>query len=340
MSNEVKVGILAIVAIAVSFWGYKFIMGKNVLLKSNTYKAYYKNVDRMQVGTVVFINGVDVGSVASVGLMDDIDRTVEVLIDLNPGMRIPKNTTAVIVSTGFMGGKAVKLEYDKPCSGDDCAKPGDTINGEFRDLLGSMVGEEDMRTYVKIVKDGLQEVIDTLNNAVLAGDNDTPIGRSMQNLDKTLANLSTTSAQLDNLLRSSSGNIKGSLANVNAITGNLKANNEKLNSILSNADTISGQLASADLEKTIKEVNAAIIDLKSTLNSADQAMDGISSLVGKIDNGEGSLGKLMKDESLYNRINNLSNSADSLITDIQEKPYRYMPLKSRRKVQKYDKKDE
>ena len=340
MSNEVKVGILAIVAVAVSFWGYKFIMGKNVLLKSNTYKAYYKNVDRMQVGTVVFINGVDVGSVASVNLMDDIDRTVEVLIDLNPGMRIPKNTTAVIVSTGFMGGKAVKLEYDQPCSGDDCAEPGDTIEGEFRDLLGSMVGEDDMRTYVNIVKDGLQEILDTLNNAVLAGDDSTPIGRSMQNLDKTLANLSTTSAQLDNLLRSSSGNIKGSLANVDAITGNLKANNEKLNSILSNADTISGQLAAADLEKTIKEVNAAIVDLKGTLKSADQAMDGISSLVGKIDNGEGSLGKLMKDESLYNRINNLSNSADSLITDIQEKPYRYMPLKSRRKVQKYDKQDE
>ena len=339
MSNEVKIGLLAIVAIAVSFWGYKFILGKNILSKSNSYKAYYERVDRMQVGTVVFVNGVDVGNVASVKLMDDPDRTVEVTIDLDPGMRVPKNTTAVIVATGFMGGKAVKLEYDKPCSGDDCAQPGDTFKGEFRDLLGSMVGEDAMEDYLEIVKVGLKDVIDTLNNALLSEDSNSPLSRSMKNLDSTLANLASTTTQIDALLRASSGNINGTLAHMEAITRNLKENNAKINSILSNADSLTGQLAAADLQKTLHEINGTITDFQTTLKTANQAIGGISDVVGQIKGGQGSLGKLLSDDDLYNRISKLSNNADSLVNDIQDRPYRYMPLKSRRKVNRYDEQD-
>ena len=339
MSNEVKIGILAIVAIAISFWGYRFIKGKNVLLKSNTYKVYYDYVDRMQVGTVVFINGVDVGSVADVELMNDANQTIKVILDLKPSINVPKNTVAAIVATGFMGGKAVMLEYDTPCEGDDCAKAGDTLKGEYRNLMSSMVGEAVIDDYVGIVKDGLQDILDTLNYALLDEESDSPLSRSMRNLDSTLANLSSTSTELDVLLRASSGNIKGTLDNIEGITGNLKANNEKINSILSNADSLSNQLVAADLEKTIKEVDQTIAELRKTLGSADQAIGGVSTIVDKINQGEGSLGKLLKDEELYKRINKLSNDADSLVTDIQSRPYRYMPLKSRRKVTKYDKQD-
>lgn len=339
MSNEVKVGILAVAAIALSIWGYKFIRGNNMLLKSNTYKVYYPKVDRMQVGTQAFINGVEVGSVAGVGLLDDVDRTVEVILDLDPGIRIPKNTTAVIVSTGFMGGKAIMLEYPRPCSGDDCAQSGDVLEGEIRGLLGSMVGEDNVEEYVGILKEGLQEVIDSLNTALIK-DPDSPLAKSMKDLESTLANLNSATGQLDGILRSSSGSINGTLANLNDITGNLSRNNEKINSILSNADSLSAQLLAADLEKTLEEANSAIASLKATLQSADVALGGVSDVVGKINQGEGSLGKLITDEKLYRNINELSRRADSLITDFQERPYRYVPFKGRNKVRKYDRRDE
>ncbi|MCB0550827.1 MAG: MCE family protein [Phaeodactylibacter sp.] len=338
MSNEVKVGILAVVAIALSVWGYKFILGNNILLKSNTYKVFYPNIDRMQIGTQIFINGVEVGSVASVRLLEDVDRTVEVILDLDPGMRIPKNTKAVIVSTGFMGGKAVKLEYPLPCSGDDCAKSGDVLEGEIRGLLGSMVGEDNVEQYVTILKNGLQEVIDSLNAALLK-DPDSPLGKSMHNLESTLANLNSATGQLDGILRSSSGSINGTLSNLDQITGNLKRNNDKINSILSNADSLSGQLVAADLQKTLQEVNDAIAGMKTTLQSANTALGGVSDVVGKIKGGEGSLGKLMTDEELYNNISELSQRADSLLNDFQGRPYRYMPFKGRNKVKKFDRKD-
>lgn len=339
MSNEVKVGLLAIVAIAVSYWGYKFIMGKNVLLKSNTYKVYYPKVDRMQVGTQVFINGVSVGSVAEVELLNDVDRTVEVILDLNPGLTIPRDTRAIIVSTGFMGGKAVKLMYDKPCSGEDCADPGDTLEGEFRGLLDSMVGEEAVGDYASILQKSLQKVIDTLNYALLSEDSNSPIANTMRNLDATMANLNSSTAQLDQLMRRSSGNISSSLESVESITGNLEKNNAKISDILANADSLSSQLVAADLEKTVREINASIQQLKGTLDKADQAIAGVSGVVKGINAGEGTLGQLVKDEALYRNLSDLTREADSLITDFQDRPYRYMPLKSRRRVERFDRQD-
>ncbi|MEQ8703740.1 MAG: MlaD family protein [Phaeodactylibacter sp.] len=339
MSNEVKVGLLAIAAIAVSYWGYKFIMGKNVLLKSNTYKVYYPKVDRMQVGTQVFINGVPVGSVAKVALLNDVDRTVEVVLDLIPEMTIPKDTRAVIESTGFMGGKAIKLMYDKPCSGDDCAEPGDTLEGEFKGLLDSMVGEEAVGDYATVLQKSLQRIVDTLNYALLSENSQSPIAKTIRNLDATMANLNSSTAQLDQMLRRSSGNIQASLASVESITGNLERNNARISAIIANADSLSSQLVAADLQKTVNEVNTSIQELRGTLENANKAIAGISGVVDGINAGEGTLGQLVKDEALYRNLSNLTREADSLITDFQDRPYRYMPLKSRRKVERYDRQD-
>lgn len=338
MSNEVKVGLLAVAAIVLSIWGFKFIKGKNMLVQSNTYKVYYPNVDRMMVGTLVVINGVEVGSVGSVGLLNDDKRTVEVILDLKREVRIPKDTRAVIISTGFMGGKAVVLEYSKACTGPDCAVSGDTLQGELRGLVGSMLTGEQLTGYIDILKSGLEEIIDTLNSQLLTNP-ESPLGKSVANLDATLANLKSATGQLDGLLRSSSGSINGTLGNLNAITGNLKKNNDKINSILGNADSLSSQLVAADLEKTLREINQTIAGLRTTLQSADKAITGVSDVAGRIKEGEGSLGKLMADDELYNNIKSLSERADSLVTDIQERPYRYMPLKSRRKVKRYDEQD-
>lgn len=339
MSKEVKVGLLALVALAVSYWGYKFILGQNLLKKSNTYLVYYPTVDQLQVGTLAYINGVPVGSVSNVELINNADRTVMVTLNLQPDISIPKDTRAVIVVTGFMGGNAVLLEYDTPCTGEDCAQSGDILAGETKGMMKSMMGEDDLQAYMSIFQKSLQDVVDSLNHALLSEDSDSPLAKSVRNLDATLSNLSSATGQLDNLLRNSSGSIRSSLSSVEGITSNLERNNDKINSILANADSLTSQLAAADLSKTVAEINATIQQLKGTLEKADAAMGSLSSIATDINQGEGSLGKLLKDEELYNNINDLSNRADSLINDFQDRPYRYMPLKSRRRVERYDRLD-
>lgn len=341
MSNEVKIGILAIVTIAISFWGYKFIMGQNALASSNIYYVEYNTVEGLQKATPVRISGYDVGVVADIYLKpDDPDRSVIVVLDLRKDINIPPDTKATIISVGFMGGKAILLEYDKPCFEEDCAKSGAYLVGQTKGMFASMIGEEDMREYVDIIKEGLQDVIDTLNHEFLDEDSDSPIAKSVKDLRLTMANLESTTSQLDNLLRRSSGNIDGTLKNLNDLTGTLSDNNDKIKNILANAETLSQDLAEADLKKTLAEVSDAINSLTGTIKTADGVLANVSTTFEKINRGEGTLGKLMQDEALYNELQSMSMSIDSLVTDIQDRPYRYMPLKSRNKVQKYDRKDE
>jgi phospholipid/cholesterol/gamma-HCH transport system substrate-binding protein len=141
------------------------------------------------------------------------------------------------------------------------------------------------------------------------------------------------------MLASSSGNINGSLKNLNEITQSLASSKAKIGNIIDNADKFSGQLNQMDLKKTMTEVDQTIAGLKNTLGKADQALNSVGGLVTDMQSGKGTLGRLLKSDSLYNEISKFSASADSLSKDLKNRPYRYIPLKGRKRVLRYDKQD-
>ena len=329
MRNEVKIGILAIVSMALSFWGYKFILGKNMLAQSNFYKVYYDNANRIQIGTEVIVSGVKVGIVNDIQLQPD--QRVLVTLDLQKSIKVPKDAKAIIIATNMMGGKGILLDYDKICSGPDCAKSGDILEGRTWGMMASMFGKQEMEEYVGILKEGLNDIIDTLNKQMVEGE-DSKIGKSIADIQQTLSNLKSATGTLNQVIAQSSGDITGTLDNLESITGSLDDNKSKIENIISNADSFSSNLAELDLKTSMEEIKTTIDELKTTLSSAN-------TLIGDINEGNGSLGKLIKDETLYNNLNRLSTQADSLLSDFQNKPYRYMPLKSKRKVEKYDKQE-
>lgn len=339
MSNEVKVALLAIAALLLAFWGYKFILGNNILEKSNNFQVLYNDVAGLQEGTAVQINGVTVGSVTGITLLENDDQQVLVELTLSADYRIPKETDVVIVADGVMGGKKVYLEYSRPCQGDDCAASGAFLNGKTRGVLASMMGTDDLGEYIDQLKDVMGAMVDTLNRKLLSEDSDSPIARSLRNLEVTTANLQSSTGRLDGLLRRSSGEIEGIMANLNSLTSTLDNQKEAIAGIIANTDSLSAQLVEANLKKTMEEVNATIASLKSTLATADQALGGLSTTMDKISAGEGTLGKLIQDDQLYYELKDLSTSTDSLVEDIQERPYRYIPFKGRNRVKKFDRKD-
>lgn len=338
MAKEVKIGILAIVAIALSFWGYKFILGSNILKQSNSYFVLYEDVEGLQIGTHVRISGIQKGVVSGIELLPDDKEHVLVTLDMEKGIRVPKNTKAVIVATSMMGAKAIILEYGAPCSGDDCAEPGSYLAGQTKNLLASMASPQVVEEYMEIIKTEMKSLVDSLNKALFT-DSESGLGEIMNDLKQTMANLNSGTSQLDNLMRRSSGDISQSLANIEALTKELDSKKGSIGNIVDNADKLTKQLAEGDIENTLKEVKAAITSLKATLTSADNTLTGLSMMMESANKGEGSLGKLLKDDALYNNLNSMSRQIDSLVTDFQNKPYRYMPLKSKKKVDKYDKQD-
>jgi phospholipid/cholesterol/gamma-HCH transport system substrate-binding protein len=339
MSNEIKVALLAIAAILLSYWGYKFILGDNILEKSNTFQVLYTDVAGLQEGTSVLINGVTVGSITEISLLENDVQQVLVKLTLDDDFRIPKKTDVVIVPDGIMGGKNVYLEYDVPCTGDDCATNGDFLNGKVMGVLASMLGTDDLGAYMEDLKGVVGAMIDSLNTKLLSDESDSPIAKSLRNLETTTANLQSSTGRVDALLRNSSGAIEGTMKNLNELTAELNGQKESIAGIIANADSLSAQLVEADLRKTMAEVNETIARLQTTLASADEALGGVSTAMNKISSGEGTLGKLISDDRLYRELRDLSQNTDSLIQDLQERPYRYVPFKSRNRVKKFDRKD-
>ena len=109
--------------------------------------------------------------------------------------------------------------------------------------------------------------------------------------------------------------------------------------IRDSTDSLTAKFADLEIEKTLNGANEAIASLQTTMASADKAVGQLTNLLAKINKGEGAIGKLMTDESIITQFATTATRLDSLMTDFQERPYRYMPLKSRRRVKKLDRLD-
>lgn len=339
MSKEIRVALLALVAIAVSYWGYNFIIGKNLLAQTNFYYVEYEDVGGLQTSTEVRINGVQVGRVGEITNQLD-EQKVLVRLDLDPDIRIPKTTKAFILTETFMGAKAVELRYDRYCSGDDCASDGDYIQGEALGMLSSMIPKDEMNVYLDEISSTLKSLVTTLNEQMLSEDAQGPLANSLRDLESTMGNLKSSTGQLNRLIYRSSDELSGSLDNINTLTNTLADNNEAIGNILQNTDKFTSQLGELDLKATVEELETTVSALKATIQKAETTFAGVNQVVDGIEQGDGTLGKLFQDPDLYYELSTLSERADSLINDIQSRPYRYVPLKSRKRVKRYDRKDE
>ena len=238
-----------------------------------------------------------------------------------------------------MGQQAVELRYQKPCSGDDCAKSGDYIKGANLSVLASTISRDELSFYLEDFKAVFAQLIDTLNQKIMDPDANGALATTFKDLEGTMSNLNGATGKLNQILGQSSGDITRTMDNVEALTGNLSDNNEKISKIISSTEAFTEQLSVIDLKTTVEELASTLEALNATVAKADDTFSGLNSLVLGIENGEGSLGKFFKDPDLYNEFSNLSAKADSLINDLQERPYRYVPLKGRNRVKRYDRKD-
>ena len=126
VSNEVKVAILAIIAVALGFWGFKFLKGINVLTPAKTFYVKCDNVDQLRPSSPVFIKGFQVGMVKDMYIDKTDDKTIIAVLNIDRGIDIPKDAVATIIGLSLMGGKAIEIVINGPCHG-DYAESGDYL---------------------------------------------------------------------------------------------------------------------------------------------------------------------------------------------------------------------
>ena len=336
-SNETKIGLLVIIATALMIWGYKFVKGKNILSSSTFLIVQYDEIDQLSTSTPVTIQGFQIGIVSDIYFKTVGNKQmVEVILDIEKGIDIPKNAVANIVATGIMGGKSVVIEFDKPCSGADCAQNGDMIRGRFKNMLASMVSTSDLDGYLNEVEQNVGPIVDTLK-AKFTGSAEG--SQSMADIQTIISNLKSATTSLDALMRKSSGKINGLLANMESITSTINSSQSEIKGIISNANSFSNKINSLQLDQTLDKANKAIDStpelmdkLKGTLSEADKAAQELSSLLNKMNTGDGTLNKLLNEDGLYNNLEETLKNMDLLLEDLRLHPERYRRILSKKKI--------
>lgn len=284
-TQEIKIAVLAIVSLALIVWGINFLKGKNIFKKQFTYYGIFEETSGLMPANTVYINGVNVGIVDKIALFGSQNEKVIVTFTVNKKVKIPKNSQIRIVSPGIVG--SMQLE----CVLGDASTyftNGDTLHGYV---------QPGMLANVDVIKNNLDTIIRSLKNIIQDG-----------SLQASLQNINSTTDKLDSIMYS--GQIENILADIKNFTNTIKSNDSELDSIIKNVNQFSGTLKDADIPKTLEDLSGRLKQLENILT--------------KIEKGEGTLGKLNTNDTLYQNLQHSIGNLDELIKDIKANPKRYL----------------
>lgn len=335
MKNEVKIGLLTIVVLVTMIWGFKFLKGENFFENTNTYFISYTYVDQLTASSPVLINGFQVGSVTQINLDPESMKQVIVEIVIDGKISIPKNTIASLESSGIMGGKMIALYFDNPCTGEGCAANKSFLKAGTKGLLGSMVDENEVDNYFLKFQDGITGLFDSLSNKMGGSSNsESGMDETIADLQHTIKNLAEMSSKINGILDRSSSSVNQTVKNLAALSKTLEQNNGKIDNIIGNFETVSEDLKNANLSSTIEEATLAIDQIKGTVDQLKETVNLINAVVENVEKGEGTLGKLVKDDALYDNLESTSANLDRLLQDLRLNPKRYVHISVFGKKQK------
>lgn len=302
ISNETKVGILTITALTILVLGFNFLKGKDLFNKSKKIYAVFTNLGTLEKSNEVKINGLPIGSVFEQKEKDKNVSGIVVTINLTKDVNIPDNSVAYIGSS-LVGASFIVIER-----GDSKTylKLGDTLDTRTE---GGILGQ--VQSQLSPTLERVRDVLDTLKNT-LSGVNGLFTDESKGNIRQILGNLSQATGSLNGLMNNQTGALAKTLNNTEAITAELKKNTDNINSTISNAKIASDKLAALELKPTIDSLNAMINQLKS--------------VTAKISSKDGTLGALINDRSIYDKLKDAILSAEILIDDLRAHPKRYVNI--------------
>lgn len=303
ISKEVKTAILVLSGIALLFFGINYLKGENILSSSRVYFAEYDNVEGLANSTPVTINGLNVGKVIDIGFKQDGSGKLLVKLLVDNDYQFSKNSTAEVYETGLIGGKALAIVPAFDQAG--VAEDGAFLKGAVKSGLTDLVNEKLSPLQNKI--EGAMSSADTL----LINLNDVLDEQTKSNLKNSIAALTTTI--------NSFKNTSSSLNNL------MKNNQDKIQSILTNAETATTNLTQMTASLSTSDLGQTVKNLESTLKN----FDGI---LANLQNGEGSMGKLLKDDDLYNNLEGATQELQSLLLDFKLHPNRYTRILSKKEI--------
>ena len=286
-SKEVKIALVVICGLVILFFGMNFLKGLNLFSSANIYYISFKDISGLSSSSPIYADGYQVGVVK--GIKYDYENAGYIMVeaDLDKQLRIPKGSSAEIVSD-MLGN--VKINLLLATNPRERVMPGETIQGGINDgALGQMKGM--IPTMVQILPK-IDSIVASINTLLA----NPAIANSLQNVETITGNLTVTSRRLNSLLANLESSVPGMV--------------NRTDSVLDNANQLAKNLNKIDVAGTVARV--------------DETLANMEEFTAQLNNNQGTLGLLMRDPTLYNNLNSTIRSADSLLTDLKAHPKRYM----------------
>ena len=294
LSKEIKAAFFVLSTILLFIFGFNFLKGSSLLDKQKTIYAVYNEVDGLLVGANVMINGLSIGNVTE---LDFLPNSTKILVTLKvkDKLNFSSKSTASIYETGVLGGLAISIDpiFDRQ----SIVKTGDTLNSSVRPGLTELINRQ-----IEPLSRQLQSTITSVDSIFTGASN--ILNSQTQEEIKESINVLTSAIKAIN---SSSIIIEKTLTDKNSQINNTIDNFEKISSNLSE---VSGELNS--------------FGLSNLLSNLELSVDGISSIVNKLDSDKSTIGKLINEDEVYNNLNSSIESLNLLISDIKENPKKYV----------------
>ena len=293
ITKEIKAGILVIASISLFIWGYSYLKGKDILNDYKTFFVKYDNVEGLASTAPITINGLVVGQVSGIKLQPNGEILVQ--LQIKNDFPFSKSSVVAIYEPGLIAGK--QLQIIPNFKDNSVAVSGDTLTSSVKKGLTDLVSDklaplqqkiEKMIVNADLLLTNLNEVLDTKSKENLKN--------SISNLNKTIEGINSVVDNTNSILLNNKGNIDKTLTNLNKVSTDFSK--------------ISDSLSKANITKVVT-------NLEKTLSNVDKIMNDVQS-------GKGSLGKMVKDDALYNNLEKTSKELELLLQDLRLNPTRYV----------------
>ncbi|MBR9861003.1 MCE family protein [bacterium] len=304
IAKEVKVGVLAIIAITMLIVGYNFLRGENLFTSTNHYYADFEKVDNLFKSNPVLLNGYKIGQVSNVE-MDHATLKLTVEIAIPSDIPLPDDSKIKIINNDMIGSKAIEIVYGES---ESIAPDGSTLEG----VKDANIIDE-INKVVTPLSQSIAEILRDIDTAISG----VTLKETVESTNQAIIAFRKTTDEINKVLEGKDKELDIIFGNVAAMSEDLKNLTPRINAIAEQLEQTSGDLAEIDFKATVERVNSLVTELNevsASLNSTDNSM-----------------GKLMNEEDLYNNLNKTVQELESLISDIEANPCRYFALTSRQR---------
>lgn len=300
-SNELKVGFLALLAFLILYFGFNFLKGNDVFSSARIYYVEYDNVDGLMVSNQVMVNGIEVGKVKKVEIQPSKGNKILVTLRFSQDIVIPDKTVAVLSDGALLGGKIIRLRLEgKGNLPEDSFLKGETEVGVTALLkeraIPVIANADSLLVSFRQISDKFDHT-GTYLNTLLKTSNET---------------VSNINGSVNGIVTDNRANVAQISANMKVLSADLMETEKQLRPLLTKFNTVADSLNALKIGKTLKEVDATVISLKK--------------IVQGLERGEGTAGKLIKNDSLYLGLNKTLVDLDKLLLDFRLQPKRYIGI--------------